>query len=222
MKGRILYVPMMVTLIGGLLAVPAATPLLAAEFSADLVRADEYGDEETARVYVKGELRREEIMDEGEVEGWVIFRPDKGVLWNVSPDDEMYVEVPLNIGGNDVLEQVNRLEGSTTRKSLGMEKLNGFDCEKTQYQYQEGGQGGVLVWYSKALDYPIRIIQQDLAGKAMQTVEIKNVDQGPVPTSKFEIPGGYEKMTMPAMPEMPEGMPEGMIPDFPDMGEGGD
>jgi len=206
----------MVKLIG-LLAMLAVTPLLAAEFSADLIRADEHGDEEAARVYVKGELRREEIMDEGKVEGWVIFRPDKGVLWNVSPDDEMYVEVPLNMGGSDVLEQVGRLEGSSTRKSLGMEKLNGFDCEKIQYQYHEGGQGGVLVWHSKALDYPIRIVQQDLAGKAMQTVEIRNVDQVQVPASTFEIPGGYEKMTMPVMPEMPEGMPEGMIPDFPGM-----
>lgn len=213
MNGKVQYPSVMVTLIG-LLALPAVTPLLAAEFSADLIRADEYGDEETARVYIKGDLRREEVMDEDEVGGWLIYRPDKGVMWNVSPDDEMYVEVPLNMGGGDVLEQVNRLEGSTTAKSLGMEKLNGFDCEKTQYQYHEGGQGGVLVWYSKALDYAIRIVQQDLAGKTMQTVEIKNVDQGPVPTSKFEIPGGYEKMTMPAMPQMPEGMPEGMIPDF--------
>jgi len=187
-----------------LLAMPAVVPLQAAEFSADLIRADEDNDKETSRVYVKGDLRREDIMDEGEVEGWVIYRPDKGVMWHVSPDDDMYVEVPLDIGGDDIVEQVNRLEGSTTMKALGMEKLHGFDCEKTQYKYHEGGQGGVMVWYSKALDYPIRIVQQDLAGNAMQTVEIKNVDQAAVPASMFDIPAGYEKMTIPTMPEMPD------------------
>jgi len=203
----------------GILAVLVATPLFAAEFSADLIRSGDDGEGETVKVYIKGDLRREELTDEdGEVVA-TIYRTDRGVIWTVSPGDGMYVEIPMMPGATGVLETVDRLDTMGSKRSLGMETLNGFDCEKTQYTYQAQGQGGYLVWYSAALDYPVRMVQQDIAGRTMQALEFTNIKQGTVPASMFEPPEGYEKMTMPGMqmPEMPEGIPEGMIPDFPKM-----
>ncbi len=209
MKSELGFKSMALTLAGALV-LSAGTPALAAEFSADMVQIDEYGDAETVRTYIKGDLRRDEIIDDGEIEGWTIFRPDKGVVWNVSPDDEMYIEIPLNIGGDDIVQKVEQLEESTTRKPLGTETVNGYECEKVHYQYQAGSKGGFVVWHSKELNYPVRIVQKDLKGKTTQTTEIRNIDTDTVPVSKFEIPAGYEKMTMPGMP----GMPEGVLPDF--------
>ena len=60
MTRKVQYFSTMVT-VTGLLALLALAPLRAAEFSADLVQIDEFGDEQTVHTYIKGDLRRDDF-----------------------------------------------------------------------------------------------------------------------------------------------------------------
>ena len=191
---------------------PGITP--AAEFSADLIRSSG-GDEETSKVFIKGDLRREEVMEDGELSAVNISRPDKGVSWNLMPDDEMYMEIPLEGMNLGATEDIESLESAANMRAQGKETLNGYACEKRRYDYHDKTQGSVIVWYSPKLDYPVKIQIMAYGGEGDMVLEYKNIKQGKVPDSMFEIPKGYEKFSIPGMPE---GMPEGM-PDIPEMGK---
>jgi hypothetical protein len=192
---------------------------LSAEFSADLVRTSG-GDKDTSKVFIKGKLRREEIMDDGKVGAINISRPDKGVNWNLMPEDRMYMEIP--IGGMDAgaMENMEELDSRAKAKILGKETVNGYTCEKRLYD--DKTQAKVTVWYSDKLDYPVKIHMDAFGGEEELTMEFTNIKPGKVDDSKFEIPAGYEKFAIPGMPAgMPAGMPQGMpggMPKMPGMG----
>ena len=133
---------------------PGITP--AAEFSADLIRSSG-DDKETSKVFIKGDLRREEIVGDGEVGAVNISRPDKGVCWNLMPDDKMYMEIPFQGANLGAMENISRLESSAKMQVLGKETVSGYACEKRQYDPNDKTQGSVIVWYSSKLDYPVKI-----------------------------------------------------------------
>jgi hypothetical protein len=197
---------------------------LTAEFSADLIRTSG-GDMETSKVYVKGKMRREELMEDGEVSVINIARIDKGVNWNLMPQDKMYMEMPLEGMKVGAMEDIEELESRAKMKMLGSETVGGYACEKRQYD--DRAQGSVIVWYSAKLDYPVKIHVKAFGGEEEMILEYKNIKTGKIDDSKFEIPGDYEKFAIPGMPAgMPQGMPAGMpgampggMPDIPGMGK---
>jgi outer membrane lipoprotein-sorting protein len=62
-------------------------------------------------------------------------------------------------------------------------------------------------WFSKKLNFPIKMEMDGPSGHV--TTEYKNIKENGLSSSLFEIPAGYQKMPMPAMPSM-EGMMEHM------------
>ena len=191
---------------------PGITP--AAELSADLIRSSG-ADEETSKVFIKGKLRREEIMEDGELSVVNITRIDKGMSWNLMPEDKMYMEIPLDSMNAGAMEDIEGLESRAKMKVLGKETVNDYACEKRHYDDQ--AQGLVIVWYSSKLDYPVKIQMKAFGGEEEMTLEYRNIKTGKIADSMFEIPKGYKKFSISGMPKgMPEGMPEGM-PDIPGM-----
>jgi hypothetical protein len=80
----------------------------------------------------------------------------------------------------------------------------------------------VTVWYSPKIEYPVKIQIKADDGEIALVMEYKDIKPGKVPASKFEIPAGYQKMTIPGMPPgmpggTPGGMPSGMPSGMPDM-----
>lgn len=146
-------VPLIVSLVI-LFAVPHSAPCV--EFSADLIRSSG-GESDRSKVYLKGDLRREETFEDGELSAVTIFRPDKRVTWNLMPEDEMYMEVPLVEGMDGAEGNIDKLENSTTVEILGEETVNGFVCEKRLYGGSDEAPGEVVAWYSKELDYPVKL-----------------------------------------------------------------
>ena len=188
------------------LSVPIISP--AAEFSADYIKRIG-GDKEASKVFVKGKMRREEMMDDGEISAINISRPDKGVMWNLVPEEKMYMEIPLGGMPADGMVDVNELESRAKMKLLGMETLSGYVCEKRQYEDQAGG--SIIVWYSPKLDHPVKIHINVSGGENEMIMEYKDIKTGKIPDSKFEIPRDYQKFAIPGMPAgMPPGMPPGM------------
>ena len=211
-KNRLTIIPIIVVMALALSWPAIAT---AAEFSADLIMTGG-GDEETGKVFIKGKLHRMELMEDGKLAAINISRPDKGVNWNLMPDENMYMEMSLQEIG---YEDIESLESKSKMTVLGNETVNGYKCEKRRYESDDQTEGPVIVWFSSKLGYPVKIHTLAYGGEGDMILEYKNIKAGKVPDSMFEIPKGYQKFAIPGMPAgMPSGMPGGM-PDIPGMGK---
>lgn len=181
---------------------PAASP--AAEFTADLIRIT--GSENvTSKVFVKGKMRREEVLEDGEVAAINIARIDKGVSWTLMPDEKMYMEMPLEGMRVGAMEDIEEIESRTKMKLLGKETVNGFACEKRQYE--DATEGIVTVWFSPKLNYPVRINVKAFGADEEMTMDYRNIKTGTLEDSLFEVPKGFQKFGIPGMPAGMPGMP---------------
>ena len=170
------------------LLVAPPTGSLAAELSADLVMTPKDKSEQpiTARFYVKGDKLRQEITEEGE-QHIVIVRPDKKISWMITPSEKMYMEIPYE-EGESFEEWTPEMEKNA--KLLGTEKIGGMECKK--FQRDEEGEK-VTYWITSKHPFPMKIEDSE------SVVELKNVKEGGVNDSFFELPADYQKMAMPTM-----------------------
>jgi outer membrane lipoprotein-sorting protein len=171
---------------------------LAAEFSADLIIDNPQG-KFTGKVYVKADKIRQEFLKQ-DMKQVIILRLDKGVTWSLMPENKMYMEMP-GIGKEASDPEIEKkIKDMAEKKSLGKEKINGYVCEKYQYIYHDKSLGILTQWFSKRLNYPIKT-EYKAAAYQMLT-EYKNIKEGRIADSLFEIPSGYQKMQLPMMPGM--------------------
>jgi hypothetical protein len=167
----------------------------AADFSADFVVKSKGEDEIVGKIFVKGQKIRQEISEADEKQ-ILIIRPDKGVTWMLTSEDKSYMEIPYESQGQAF--DVWTAESEKLGKLLGEETVAGHPCKK--FELVEEGEKATY-WVSKKLAFPIKV--QD----AESIMEYKNIKEGSVDDALFEVPKGFEKLTTPAMPQMPV-MPE--------------
>jgi outer membrane lipoprotein-sorting protein len=138
-------------------------------------------------------------MKEGE-KGVIIIRMDKGVMWNLMPEDKIYMEMP-SVGDvvNDP-EYEKKLEEMAEKKYLGKEKVSGYVCKKYKYIYHDKSVGTLTQWFSEKLNYPIKTEMRGQQGDTDMLIEYKNIRERKLPNSLFEIPPGYTKISIPGMP----------------------
>jgi hypothetical protein len=171
---------------------------LAAEFSADLIIDNPQG-KFTGKVYVKADKIRQEFLKQ-DMKQVIILRLDKGVTWSLMPENKMYMEMS-GIGKEATDPEIEKkIKDMAEKKSLGKEKIGGYVCEKYQYIYHDKSLGVLTQWFSKRLNYPIKT-EYKAAAYHMLT-EYKNIKEGRIADSLFEIPSGYQKMQLPMMPGM--------------------
>jgi Domain of unknown function (DUF4412) len=176
----------------------------AAEFTADSIQK-QHDMEMKGKIYVKGEKMRMDMTKEGEKTS-TITRIDKKVIWIINHGDKMYMEMPAMV---DTL-QASKIDVDLTKiadkKKVGTEKVNGYKCDKYLITYKDKSMGTMTQWISKKLNYPIKMVYHSSYGD-MYT-NYKNIKEGRVKNSVFEIPKDYKKMTMPGMggqmPHMPQ------------------
>lgn len=175
----------------------------AAEFTADLIQKRQ-GIEMKGKIYVKGEKMRMDMTMEGEKTS-TITRIDKKIVWIIKHEDKMYMEMPSMVGTLQAGKVDEDLKKIADKKKVGTEKVNGYKCDKYLIIYKDKSMGKMTQWISKKLNYPIKMVYHSSYGD-MYT-EYKNIKEGKVKDSVFEIPKGYEKMSMPGiggqMPRMP-------------------
>jgi outer membrane lipoprotein-sorting protein len=171
---------------------------LAGEFSATVVTRTD-SQETKGKVYIQGEKMRQEFSTP---EGMTvnIARPDKQLMWVLMPEQKMAMEMPFAKSGLGM--SMAMPEEKAKMKLLGTETVNGYDTEKYETTVTAAGKADKhFLWVSKKLGVPIKMMSED--GKfSMEYLEIK---EGGVTAGLFEVPEGYQKMTMPA--GMPQGMP---------------
>ncbi len=180
----------------------------AAEFSATVINRME-SRETQGKIYMKGEKMRRDFAA-GEQVASTIVRPDLKVMWMLMPGKKSFMEMPFSKAS---LEKMMGMGKDQAQMQLvGPETVNGYETEKYETTVKGGGQTvKSFVWVSKKFGVPIKMLSQD--GKF--TMEYRNIKEGGVPDSVFEIPQGYQKMTMPqGMPQgrPPQGGPQGMAP----------
>lgn len=168
----------------------------AAEFCADVVQSTAQ-EVLKGRFFIKGDDFRQEINIKGEKQ-ITIFRKDKGVVWILMPEDKMYMEMPRLARAKSVphVDQL-KIEEMAEKKYLGKEKVSGYACEKYRYIYHDKSMGTMTQWFSKKLNFPVKIETSGPSGH--MTTEYKNINEKRLSNSWFEIPQGYEKMSMPGM-----------------------
>jgi hypothetical protein len=161
---------------------------LAAEFSADFSVKTKGEDEIVGKIFVKDKKIRQEVTEEGELQ-IMIIRPDKSLTWMLTPQEKVYIEIPYDSESQTIEPwSAEREKGA---KLLGEETLNGHPTKK--FETIDEGEKAIF-WVSKKLSFPIKIEDSE------SVMEYKNIKEGSVPDSQFDIPAGYEKMTMPMVP----------------------
>jgi hypothetical protein len=142
----------------------------AAEFSADMVMKGPDGQGMSGKVFVKGQKIRQEMDQDGE-KMITILRLDRKLSWVIMPDEKVYMEMKMRESAED-----------------------GFICEKIQVTEK----GTVITqWLSEELGWPIK---GEVKGpEGISTHEYKNIGKGGVSETLFEIPAGFQKMSVPGM-----------------------
>jgi hypothetical protein len=168
---------------------------IAAEFTADLL-LKQAGETITGKVYVKGDKIRQEYLQGGEKQV-MIFRHDKGITWVLIPAEKIYMEMSSQEGVAYDPQFDQNIEDKAEIKLLGKETVNGYVCDKYQYIYHDKAMGTLTQWFSKKLDYPIK--SEYKAPKSYMFTEYKNIKEGKVDNSLFEVPGDYALMSIPGM-----------------------
>ncbi len=161
---------------------------MAIEFSADMFIQPKDEEPLKGKIYVKGDKVRQEMTEEGEVQ-IMIIRPDKKVTWMIIPEDKTYLEMPYQ--AEDKTFEEWTAEKESKAKLLGEETVSGLQSRK--YESIEDGEK-TYFWISKKFPFPVKVEDAEV------TMEYRNIKEGSVPDSLFELPSGYEKMTMPMMP----------------------
>ena len=168
---------------------------IAAEFSADLL-LKQGGETMTGKVYIKGDKTRQEFVQQGQKQIRII-RNDKGLMWILMPAEKIYMEMSSQESGayDPTLDQ--NIEDKAEMKLLGKETVNGYVCDKYLYSYHDTSMGTTTLWISKKLNYPIKTEYQSSSGDML--VEYKNIKEGNVQNSLFDVPGDYMLLTVPGM-----------------------
>lgn len=177
------------------MALMFSVPVLAMEFSAEMVSKMK-GTSVASKIYFSGKKWRSEMDTKGH-KSISIVRMDKKIMWNIMPQQKMYME--MKIPEQQKASMSKDVPGQIKREKMGRERINGIDCEKYKITYKDtetGKTGSLYQWLSKD-DLPIKTEAAD----GSWSTEMKNLKKGKQPSSLFEIPAGYKKYVMPAMPQ---------------------
>ncbi|HUT84999.1 MAG TPA: DUF4412 domain-containing protein [Thermodesulfobacteriota bacterium] len=163
------------------------------ELSADMVTTGKGIQSHTSKMYLKGEKYRMEMPGQHQ---YTIFRPDKKIMWIVRPDEKSYMEIPIDPKQKPRVE--SKPAGEVSRKLLGSETINGHPAQKYEITVKEGSKTDKLYqWMATDINFPIKMAAID----GSWSIEYKNIKTSAA-DNLFDLPAGYKKMSIPAMPAM--------------------
>ena len=173
------------------------------EYSADQVIEAEAGAMKT-RIYSTPTKERRE-MSQGGVSMIMIVRHDKKVIWNLMPEDKMYMEMPMKESTDKTDMSAYKIE----QTPLGQETLDGQSTDKSKIvmTHSSGSKMGGFMWTTKdGILAKIDAIAVDKGSKDRFKMQQTNIKVGKQPPELFEIPKGFQAMNMGGMGDMLKGM----------------
>lgn len=190
-----------------ILAVPVfAGPGINAEYSAEEV-VETADSMSKTKVYSTPTMERRE-MSEGGQQMIAITRHDKKIVWNLMPEEKMYMEMPIGQSVEKKEEKTDLSAYKIEQTPMGQETLNGIVMNKGKMIMtgKDGSKMGGFMWTTKeGIIAKMDALSVEKGKKDRFKLEMTNLKIGKQPANLFEIPKGFEKMDMGAMGAM-EGM----------------
>jgi hypothetical protein len=169
----------------------------AAEFSAETT-IDRLGQKQKVKVYVKGQMMREEMVDVFGQKQVLIHGPGEGRTFMLYPDTKTYMAIPAAAALSPAGEDEEALKKIGTRRLIGQETVNGYLCDKYEIVFHNTYRGKMILWVARKLKMPIRMIQVDGPPVGALNRELTNIKEGDVEDSLFRVPTDYRKVEKPA------------------------
>jgi hypothetical protein len=144
----------------------------------------------TGMIYAKNSMYRMEQKENGEN---VVILVDQGtgITRVLMPSKKMYLEMqnmdPRSLMNNP-FQSVKYTETRIKPKKSGIETVNGYKCER--YVFEDQGKKLITEWVSSSLGFPLKMINH----ASNSAVELKNIEEGTLDDTLFELPQGYSKM----------------------------
>lgn len=136
-------------------------------------------------------------MESEEMAGsYMIVRRDLKKVWMVMAQNKSYIEMPEGKESETPLPD-EKMKGEVSRKELGKETVDGHPAVKYEITAKVGDKTTTFhQWMATDISFPVKMAAVD----GSWTVEYRDIKIGPQADSLFEIPAGFQKMDMPAMP----------------------
>jgi len=179
-----------------------AEPGTFTNYSADMETTTAQGSF-TSKIFFKDTKMRMERNSQGH-KSIYIMRPDKKVVWMLMVDSETYMEIPLDMSKQDIQSKLHDPNIKTDKEFIANEVIDEHPAKKYHLTITKNGkkENSGYIWETTDLgNFPLKYESED---KKMTTVW-KNIKTGGVADSVFELPAGYKKMDMPAMPSVDSG-----------------
>lgn len=164
----------------------------AAEFSADLHMTNP-GDTAMGKIYVRDTIYRVENL-EGKDKFLVIENTRTDITTAMNPEEMTYINLEGKSGAFvNPVKGWQYMAGNAVETHLGVETVNGFECDHYTYAYEGATEPHMESWISKRLGHFIKYVvhYSDDAGDG--SMELRNIVEGPQDDALFAIPDGYER-----------------------------
>jgi hypothetical protein len=170
-----------------------ATTASAMSFSADIVSSDDGKTINKQKMYMTANKMRTETNEMAN-----IVRMDKKLVWIIMFEDKMYMEQPFNIANPHNNSQNLDAEPPTDEVEkvfIVRETINGYSADK--YRITTKDKESHYIWISGDPGITMQVKTAALDGSWWQ--EFRNISLAEPDPALFEVPAGFEKISMPAM-----------------------
>lgn len=167
------------------------------EYSADEQMETEDAAMQAKVFHAPGRERREQDMSG--MQQIMIMRRDKNVVWMLMPDQKMYMEMKMGQGKEDTADLKDYIIEYTV---VGEEVVNGLNTTKNKVIVtdKKGNKFGGFMWVSmEGIMVKMDSVSKVEGSKMRVKMERKNIKIEKQDSKLFEIPSGYNKMSMPGM-----------------------
>lgn len=176
------------------------------EYSADSAIETRMGVVKGKVYHARAKERQELGGEMTGVESIAIVRKDKGVVWVLMPASKTYIEQPLGEGTSS-----NMPDGDYELSEIGVETLNGHKTTKSKFTcaLKDGGKLEGFLWMTgEGIAMKMDAVVKDTDARVK--IELTNVKTGKQDDSLFELPAGYNKLSVINLPPGTEGDTEGL------------
>ena len=174
----------------------AASIASAAGYSADVVTTSKSGVSHS-KMWVSYSLWAQRMEMPAQPDMIIIVRMDKKLIWNINTSEKMYMEIAMRPGmAANTIASGEKAPTEVERTYLLTETVEGHVADKYQITHQSGNERTLhYVWLLKDNNlFPVKTQYKDAV-----TVFKNLVFEEPA-ASLFEVPAGYQKMSLPGMP----------------------
>ena len=174
----------------------AASIASAAGYSADVVTTDANGTTQS-KMWVSYSLWAQRMEMPSQPNMIIIVRMDKKLVWNIDKEGKIYMEISMRPGmGANTIASGEKTPTEVERTYLLTETVEGYAADKYQITHQSGNDRITqFIWLLKDNNlFPIKTQYKD------SVTVFKNLVFEEPPASLFEVPDGYQKMSLPGMP----------------------